>query len=273
MHFFRSGDAMSERKVITYGSYLKIDDLLRLQVPESRPVEHDEELFIVIHQVYELWFKLMLHEIDKVKGDLSANRLHDALHTFKRIRMVLKTVVGQIDILETMTPTSFASFRSRLDTASGFQSAQFREIEFVLGYKREAMLKHHEPHSASYVRLRRRYEEPSLQWHLYDFLEHHGVKIPAELRARPHTEPATTSAELQAQLVTLYRTHPDVRLLLEGIADVDEGLQEWRYRHVKMVERTIGQKPGTGGSPGVSYLRETVFRSFFPDLWEIRNVL
>jgi tryptophan 2,3-dioxygenase len=264
---------MSEHKVLTYGSYLKIDDLLSLQQPQSRPVEHDEELFIVIHQVYELWFKLMLHEIDKVKGDLSGNRLHDALATFKRIRMVLKTIVGQIDILETMTPTSFASFRSRLDTASGFQSAQFREIEFVLGYKREPMLKHHEPHSAAHARLFKRYQEPSLHWHLYDFLEHHDVKIPADLRSRPHTEPTVPSPELQAQLVRVYKTHPDVRLLLEEIADVDEGLQEWRYRHVKMVERTIGHKSGTGGSPGVSYLRETVFRSFFPDLWEIRDAL
>src|SRR5262245_40454423 len=246
---------MSEHRVITYGSYLKLEELLRLQVPESKPVEHDEELFIVIHQVYELWFKLMLHEVDKVKGDLSANRVHDALHTFKRIRMVLKTIVGQIDILETMTPTSFASFRSRLDTASGFQSAQFRELEFALGYKREPMLKHHEPHSAAYQRLRKRYEEPSLNWHLYDFLEQNGVAIPAALRERPHTEPTQSSPELQAQLVQVYKTHPDVRLLLEEITDVDEGLQEWRYRHVKMVERTIGHKMGTGGSPGVSYLR------------------
>ena len=264
---------MSDRKVVTYGSYLKIEDLLGLQVPESDPVEHDEELFIIIHQVYELWFKLMLHEIDKVCGDLSANRLHDALHTLKRIRMVLKTIVGQIDILETMTPTSFASFRSRLATASGFQSAQFRELEFVLGHKRESMLKHHEPQSAAYARLEARYEAPSLHWHLYDFLEQHGVQIPADLRARPHTEPAIASPALQEQLITVYKTQPDVRGLLETLTDVDEGLQEWRYRHVKMVERTIGQKPGTGGSPGASYLRETVFRSLFPDLWAIRDAL
>ena len=264
---------MSDRKVLTYGSYLRVEDLLRLQVPESRPIEHDEELFIIIHQVYELWFKLILHELDKVGGDLSANRVHDALHTFKRIRMVLKTIVGQIDILETMTPTSFASFRSRLDTASGFQSTQFRELEFALGYKREAVLRHHEPHTAGYERLKARYEAPSLQWHLYDLLEHHGARIPPELRARPHTDPAVESPALQAELVRIYGTQPDVRLLLETITDVDEGFQEWRYRHVKMVERTIGHKQGTGGSPGVRYLRETVFRSFFPDLWAIRDAL
>jgi tryptophan 2,3-dioxygenase len=264
---------MADRKVITYGSYLRVDDLLSLQAPESDPPEHDETLFIVIHQVYELWFKVLLHEIDKVCADLAANRLHDALHTLKRIRMVLKTIVGQVDVLETMTPSSFTSFRSRLDTASGFQSVQFRELEFALGYKRERVLKHHEPHSAGYARLQRRYEAPSIHWHLYDFLEHHGVTIPAELRARPHTEPSVPSPALQAQLVALYDSHRDVQLLLESLTDVDEGLQEWRYRHVKMVERTIGERPGTGESPGVSYLRETVHRPVFPDLWAIRNAL
>jgi tryptophan 2,3-dioxygenase len=265
---------MSERKkVITYGSYLMVDELLSLQRPESDPVEHDEELFIIIHQVYELWFKLMLHELDKVGGDLSANRLYDALHTLKRIRMVLKTIVGQLDILETMTPISFASFRARLDTASGFQSAQFRELEFVLGFKREAMLRHHELDPVGYARLRERFEGPSLVWHLYNFLEHRGAAIPQALRARPHTEPTEPSPELQAAIIALYRRDPDVRLLLETLTDLDEGLQEWRYRHVKMVERTIGHRSGTGGSPGASYLRETVFHAFFPDLWQIRDAI
>ena len=264
---------MADSKVLTYGSYLRVDDLLKLQTPKSDPVEHDEELFIIIHQVYELWFKLVLHELDKACVDLSANRLHDVMHTLKRVRMVLKTIVGQIDILETMTPSSFASFRSRLDSASGFQSAQFRELEFVLGLKREGMLKHHEPDTAATRRLRARFEAPSIHWHLYDFLEFNDVPIPADLRSRPHTEPAVANAELQSELVKAYREQPDVRGLLEMITDVDEGLQEWRYRHVKMVERTIGQQPGTGGSPGAAYLRETVFRSFFPDLWAIRDRL
>ena len=264
---------MPDSKVLTYGSYLRVNELLRLQTPQSNPPEHDEELFIVIHQVYELWFKLLLHELDKACADLSANRLHEVMHTLKRVRMVLKTIVGQIDILETMTPTSFASFRSRLESASGFQSAQFRELEFVLGLKRGAMLKHHEPDAPAMDRLRARFEAPSIHSHFYDFLEFHDVVIPADLRARPHTEPAVASAALQEELVRAYKTLPDVRGLLELLTDVDEGLQEWRYRHVKMVERTIGNKPGTGGSPGAAYLRETVFRSFFPDLWEIRDRL
>jgi tryptophan 2,3-dioxygenase len=264
---------MTDRKVITYASYLKVDELLRLQQPESNPPEHDETLFIVIHQVYELWFRQLLHEVDKVCGDLTAGRLYDAQHTLKRVRMVLKTIVGQLDILETMTPTSFASFRARLDTASGFQSAQFRELEFVLGYKREAMLAHHEAHSAAWARLKARYDAPSIHWHLYDFLDGHGVRIPSELRARPHTAAIEPSPAFQAELVRVYKASPDIRGLLETLTDVDEGLQEWRYRHVKMVERTIGHRPGTGGSSGASYLRETVFRSFFPDQWAIRDAL
>jgi tryptophan 2,3-dioxygenase len=264
---------MADPKVLTYGNYLRVDELLKLQVPKSDPVEHDEELFIVIHQVYELWFKLLLHELDKACRDLSANRLYDVLHTLKRVRMVLKTIVGQIDILETMTPTSFASFRSRLESASGFQSAQFRELEFVLGLKRESMLKHHEPDNEASQRLRARFETASIHSHFYDFLEFHDVPIPADLRSRPHTEPAAPSPTLQAELIKAYHEQPDVRGLIELLTDVDEGLQEWRYRHVKMVERTIGQLPGTGGSPGAAYLRETVFRSFFPDLWAIRDRL
>jgi len=223
--------------------------------------------------VYELWFKLLLHELDKACVDLSANRVHDVMHTLKRVRMVLKTIVGQIDILETMTPTSFASFRSRLESASGFQSAQFRELEFVLGLKREPMLKHHEPDAPAMARLRARFDAPSIHSHLYDFLEFHDVAIPADVRARPHSQPVGPSPALQEELVRAYKAQPEVRGLLELLTDVDEGLQEWRYRHVKMVERTIGNKPGTGGSPGAAYLRETVFRSFFPDLWEIRDRL
>ena len=127
---------------LTYASYLKLDDLLKLQVARSEPPEHDECLFIVIHQVYELWFKLMLHEIDKISRDFSANDLHGAIHTFKRIRTVMKTLVGQLDILETMTPMSFTAFRDRLDRASGFQSVQFRQMEFALGLKRADALKY-----------------------------------------------------------------------------------------------------------------------------------
>jgi tryptophan 2,3-dioxygenase len=265
--------ARDEDQPPTYASYLAIDELLGLQVPRSDPVEHDELLFIVIHQVYELWFKVLLHELDRAKRSLSADRLFEAIHTFKRARTILKTLVGQIDILETMTPLSFSAFRSRLETASGFQSAQFREVEFVLGHKREAVLAELVRHPAGHARVRQRLAERSLVDHFYDFLAAHGVAIPEPLRAKPVEEPNVPDATIQRGLVGLYRTSPDVAILLELMTDFDEGLQEWRYRHVMLVERTIGTKRGTGGSPGAEFLRRTLFQPVFPDLWAIRHEL
>jgi len=256
---------------LTYAKYLKLDRLLDLQEPQSVPPEHDETLFIVIHQVYELWFKLVLHEFTKICRDFSAGDLFGAIATFKRIRMVLKTLVAQIDILETMTPMSFLAFRHRLETASGFQSEQFRELEFLLGHKRPEMLQYQPPGSPLRARLERRLRERSLVDYFYDFLETRGVVIPAALRARDLARPNEPDATVQDGLLRLYRTQPDVAILLELMTDLDEGLQEWRYRHVKMVERTIGNQPGTGGSPGAEYLKGTLFKSIFPDLWAIRN--
>ena len=169
---------------LTYASYLKLDQLLQLQEPRSEPEEHDELLFIISHQAYELWFKLQLHELEKIRRDLKDDHLYGAIATFKRVRTIMKVMVEQIDILETLTPMSFNSFRDRLDTASGFQSSQFREFEFLLGYKREAMLRFQTPGTPAYERLVRRLHEPSIVDAFYDFLEKHGVTIPAELRLR-----------------------------------------------------------------------------------------
>ena len=258
---------------LTYSRYLRLEELLALQKPATDPPEHDETLFIVIHQVYELWFKLLLHELEKVKRDYTAGDLFGAIATWKRVRMVLKTLVAQIDVLETMTPMSFLTFRDRLDTASGFQSTQFREVEFVIGHRRADMLKHYPAGDAGAVRLRARLAERSLYDHFYDFLEGRGVAVPPALRARDRALPTEPNAEIQEALLGLYRTSPDVAILLELMTDFDEGLQEWRYRHVKMVERTIGTKSGTGGSSGAEYLRTTLFQPVFADLWAIRNRL
>ncbi len=256
---------------LTYADYLHLDELLDLQDPRSTPPEHDEMLFIVIHQVYELWFKLLLHEIEKIKQDFSANDLYGALHTFKRARTVMKTLVSQLDILETMTPMSFSSFRERLETASGFQSTQFREMEFVLGFKRAATLKYVDRASPALPVLERRLHEPSVVDHFYDFLEQRGVKIPPELRSGDRTRPTQPNEQVQEGVLALYLKHPDLAILFELMTDFDEGLQEWRYRHVKLVERTIGAKYGTGGSPGVPFLKESLFKAIFPDLWAIRH--
>lgn len=258
---------------LSYLTYLKVPDLLSLQDPQSEPEQHDELLFIVIHQVYELWFKVLLHELGKVKRDLSAGDLWGAVATFKRARTLMKTLVGQLDILETMTPMSFSAFRDRLDTASGFQSVQFRELEFVLGHKRPEAFKVHEAGSPGHRDLTRRLHERSVVDHFYDFLEGRGVTIPAELRARDVTLPAIADATVQEGILRVYQQQPDVAILLELMTDFDEGLQEWRYRHVKLIERTIGSKRGTGGSTGVEFLKGTLFQAVFPDLWAIRHQL
>lgn len=260
-------------KPVTYSSYLKLDELLSLQQPRSEPAEHDETLFIVIHQVYELWFKLLLHELDRCRNELSSNDLFGAIARFQRLRTVLKTLVGQLDILETMSPTSFLAFRDRLDTASGFQSAQFRAVEFVLGHKRPAMLAHYVNEGRLHAELERRLAERSLVDHFYDFLVARGVAVPAALLQRDVREPNGPSAELTGLIVQLYTSRPEVAILLELMTDFDEGLQEWRYRHVKMVERTIGNRQGTGGSSGAEYLRATLFNPVFPDLWAMRQQL
>ncbi len=261
----------SPRDDLTYSSYLKLPELLSLQKPQSDPEEHDELLFIIIHQSYEIWFKLMLHELDRIKRDFSGNDLYGTIATFKRMRTVMKTLVGQLDILETMTPMSFSSFRDRLDTSSGFQSSQFREFEFVLGMKRPEVLKYHPEGSPGYKQIQQRLTDRSVMDHFYDFLEQNGVDIPTELRDKVPAAPNTANESLQDQLLALYETRPDLTILFELMADFDEGLQEWRYRHVKIVERTIGAKHGTGGSPGVDFLKRTLFIPVFPDLWAIRH--
>jgi len=258
---------------LTYASYLQLDRVLNSQQAYSTPPEHDEMLFIIIHQTYELWFKQLLHELDKICRDFSANDLYGAIHTFKRARTIMKTLVGQVDILETMTPMSFTAFRDRLETASGFQSAQFREVEFLLGYKRPEMIRHLPPAVGESSEVLRRLNERSIIDHFYDFLEHRGAAIPAELRARDVTQANSPNEHVQESIYAFYKTQPDLAILFESMTDLDEGLQEWRYRHVKLVERTIGVKPGTGGSLGVEFLKKSLFKPAFADIWAIRHRL
>jgi tryptophan 2,3-dioxygenase len=258
---------------LTYADYLHLDDLLKLQVPRSQPPEHDEMIFIVVHQAYELWFKLQLHELEKIKNDFRAGDTYGAIATFKRVRTIMKVMVEQIDIIETLTPTSFNSFRDRLDTASGFQSYQFREFEFVLGYKREEMVRFFQPGSPGHADLLRRLDEPSVVDAFYDFLSLQGVTIPRDLRARNVTSPSVANEIVEDGILRLYKTHPDLQILFELMTDFDEGIQEWRYRHIKLVERSIGSKHGTGGSLGVEFLKKSLFHPIFPDLWGIRHKL
>jgi len=261
---------------LTYSGYLKIDELLSLQQPRSTSPngpEHDEMLFIVIHQVYELWFKELLHEFDRVRRLLEDDEPHRAQHTLKRILTILKVMVAQLDILETMTPLEFLSFRERLDAASGFQSDQFRQVEFALGVKSKAAMERFAEGSRARAALERRYREPTVWDAFLRYLARENYRVPDAHLKRDVTAPIEASPEIQQLLITLYRKDAKSAELCERLVDLDEGIQEWRYRHVKMVERTIGAKRGTGGSSGAAYLRETIGRPLFPDLWEIRSQL
>ncbi len=256
-------------KPLTYSSYLAIDELLDLQRPRS--TEHDEPLFIIIHQVYELWFKEVLHEFDYCMNLLRQGDMARAMHTLGRVRAILKVLVAQLDILETMTPLEFLSFRERLEAASGFQSAQFRELEFVLGHKRASVAAHFPEGSRGRQALDARMAAPTLWDAFLAFLQTAGYQVPQDQLDRDLTHPIEPNPEIQALLMDIYRNDQTVASLCERLVDLDEGVQEWRYRHVKMVERTIGFKRGSGGSAGAGYLRTTLSTPVFPDLWVIRS--
>jgi len=272
---------MDHQKHITYISYLKVDELLELQQPLSDGPEHDELLFITIHQVYELWFKQLLHEAAALQIALERGETHRSLALLGRMRTIMKTCVAQLDILETMTPLQFNSFRARLSSASGFQSAQFRELEAVLGRRDQAgadadkssgmgMAEHLMPGSNA----RKRVEDAMLRNSLWDsVLRFFNTKspIPKDALERDVTKPWNEHEGVQKVLIELHKSDPEASMIGEALVDLDEGFQEWRYRHVKMVERTIGRKPGSGGSSGVGYLASTLFRPVFPDLWAIRS--
>ncbi len=255
---------------MNYSGYLKLDQLLSLQAPVTEKPEHDEMLFIIVHQVYELWFKQMLHEIDHISVLLEQNDTPPALHKFKRLLTILKIQVAQLDILETMTPLEFLSFRKRLESASGLESYQFRELEFALGIQHATHLDTFKEGSPARKRLEARLRAPGL-WDVFlSYLAREGYDIPQELLDRDCTQPNPTSTDVQKILIDVYRNNPAIAQLNERLVDLDEGFQEWRYRHVKMTERTIGMKLGTGGTTGVTYLISTLFKPAFPDLWAIR---
>jgi tryptophan 2,3-dioxygenase len=258
---------------VTYSSYLKLDELLSLQRPLSDGPEHDEMLFIVIHQVYELWFKEILHELDYLQRLLAADDTPRALHTLKRILTILKVLVSQLDVLETMTPLEFLSFRDRLESGSGFQSFQFRELEFALGVKHRGTVEHYPEGSEPRRRLAARHAQPSLWDAFLRYLARSGYAVPAAQLTRDPGEAVEPSPEIQRILIEIYRMDPMLSELCERLVDLDEGVQEWRYRHVKMVQRTIGTRRGTGGSAGAEYLATTLSKPVFPDLWEIRTEL
>jgi tryptophan 2,3-dioxygenase len=256
---------------VTYGSYLALDEVLGAQRPRSD--EHDEMLFIVIHQVYELWFKQLIHEVRHLRSRLEDGDTAHALHTLKRVLTILKVAVAQVDVLETMTPRQFLGFRDRLQASSGFQSAQFRELEALLGRRDPKVFEHYAAGSVARERIAAAMQEPSVFDSFLRYLAVVGYDVPAGALGRDHSRPVEPSPEVQQLLLRVYRDDGQPSQVAERLVDLDEGVQEWRYRHVKMVERTIGHRPGTGGSPGVAYLRSTLSTPTFPDLWEVRSEL
>ena len=261
---------------LSYGSYLRVQEILGMQQLRSDPMQHDELLFIVIHQVYELWFKQILHEIDGVVARLQGDDVLGATRLLRRCIEIQRVLVSQITVLETMSPTDFLTFRDHIMPASGFQSAQFREIEFVSGSKDPGMLVHARPTPEERERLQARLDNPSVRDVLYDVCRRRGFDLPEPGDDAPDEERAAARDRRVAQLATIYRdqaSHFDLFLLCEALVEYDEMFTLWRLRHVQMVERVIGWKPGTGGSSGAAYLRTTVERRFFPDLWDLRTHL
>ena len=237
---------------LSYGSYLRIPDLLALQVGMTEA--HDELLFMVVHQVYELWFKVLLHELEAVREAMFAGEAFAARHGLRRAQVIERVLVEQVAVLETMSPQDFLAFRSELAPASGFQSVQFRELEFLSGLKNPAYLKRLEAQGDERARLERRLAQPTL-WDGFCSLL------------------AAAGSPTLEQVYRERAAHPELFDLAESLLDHDEAFALWRSRHVLMVERPIGGKTGTGGSTGAQYLRGTLDKRFFPELWEVRSRL
>jgi tryptophan 2,3-dioxygenase len=263
------GESRGADAQLTYGSYLRLEQLLDNQRLESDPPAHDELLFITIHQVYELWFKQLLHEATAARDALvhhgeGDDRLWWARHLLSRMHVVERVLVQQIDVLETMTPQDFLEFRQRLAPASGFQSVQFRELEFLSGHKDPKFVRRFQGLSdAERSRLTRRLEEPTLWDGFLHVLAEKGLD--------------TSSAEATMDGLRSVAHHrdkyADVWVLAEGLLQHDELAASWRARHVVMVERMIGSKTGTGGSTGAAYLRGRLELKYYPMLWELRSAL
>lgn len=261
---------------LSYNKYLRVVDLIKLQECLSEPAHHDELLFITIHQTYELWFKQILHEIDAAINQMSEDRPAAAARSLRRVVEIEKVLVSQIHLLETMTPINFLGFRDELKPASGFQSMQFREIEFSSGLKDEGVLKNFRDDEFASARLRARFESVSLGDAFYALLRRRGLDAPEEDTQQSEDERRKrygkrTRAVLE--IITHFEDRYEEFQLSESLIEHDEYFALWRSHHVKMVERMVGTKRGTGGSEGVGYLRTTLDSKFFPELWEARTYL
>jgi tryptophan 2,3-dioxygenase len=259
---------------MSYGDYLRLDVLLSAQQPLSDPPQHDELLFIVQHQTSELWLKLMIHELRSARALLSTDELSPALKRMARIKHIQHTLTDQWSVLATLTPSEYAEIRPFLATSSGFQSAQYREVEFLLGNKNADMVKVFAHDESARAALDALLHEPSLYDEFLAYLSRQGYDVPQRLLDRDWSQPRTTDPDLVELFAGVYAApaeHWGVYETCEELVDVEDAFQQWRFRHLQVVQRTIGHKVGTGGSSGVDFLRRALDLTFFPELYEVRT--
>jgi tryptophan 2,3-dioxygenase len=259
---------------MSYGDYLGLDQLLSAQHPRSQPAQHDELLFIIQHQTSELWLKLMLHELRSARSLLTTDELAPALKRLARVKRIQEVLTDQWSVLATLTPSEYAEIRPFLATSSGFQSYQYRAVEFLLGNKNADMVKVFDHDEAARAMLAQLLEEPSLYDEFLHYLARHGYAIPAELLERDVTQPYRENDELVDTFAAVYASpteHWGVYETCEELVDLEDNFQQWRFRHLQVVTRTIGHKKGTGGSSGVDFLRRALDLTFFPELYTVRT--
>jgi tryptophan 2,3-dioxygenase len=264
------------RDRMTYGGYLQLDKLLAAQKPLSTPPHHDEMLFIIQHQTSELWFKLILHELRAALAFVRRDQLEPSFKILARVKHIQAQLVSQWAVLATLTPSEYGEFRHVLGPASGFQSLQHRIIEFMLGNKDRKMLAVHEQDAPAHAELLQALESPTLYDEFLRYLARHGKAVPREALERDVTQPHQGNAGVRAVIREIYEKPAenwDAYEMCEKLVDVDEQLALWRFRHVKVVQRIIGWKRGTGGTAGVDYLKKLVDVLLFPDLWDVRTEL
>src|SRR5687767_13145411 len=258
----------------SYGGYLQLAALLSAQKPRS--THHDEMLFIIQHQTSELWMKLMLHELDAAVAFVKSSQLEPSFKIFARVAHIQRMLFEQWSVLETMTPSEYLEFRDVLGRASGFQSWQYRALEFILGNKDANALLPYRGQPALHAWLKARLEAPSLYDEFLRYLGRAGFPIPNDRLERDFSQPYEKSAGVQEVFRGIYEkpeSHWDAYEMCEKLVDVEERFQLWRFRHMKTVHRIIGFKPGTGGSSGVAFLRKALDVTFFPELWDVRTDL
>ena len=270
------GIVLDLKNRLTYAGYLRLPELLSAQEPLSAPVHHDEMLFIIQHQTSELWMKLMIHELTAAIRHLKADDLSPCFKILARVKQIQMQLFNQWAVLETLTPSEYLQFRSVLGNSSGFQSVQYRTIEFLLGNKHAAMIEAHRHDEKSYAAIRSVLEAPSLYDEFLAHLARRGFGIPGDLLARDFKQPHKRDPRLLPVFVEIYENpsrHWDAYEMCEKLVDVEEYFQLWRFRHMKTVERVIGFRPGTGGSSGVGFLRKALELTFFPELLDVRTEL